>query len=229
MPLSQCNCEGCELKTLFFENVNNLEIESMCSQKSERNYTKGDFIYKEGDAIEDFTYLKKGLVKMFRSNGADKEQIICFAGPLDFVCLMSIFSEERYKYSVVALEDSTTCSMNLNEVKNIAVHNGKFALSLTEKINKVSDNIIITMLEVKQKRLFGRIAYILLYFANIIYKSTVFELPISRKEIGEFIGMTTENVIRTLSDLRKDKIIRINGKLIEIVDTERLKKICELS
>jgi CRP-like cAMP-binding protein len=229
MPLRQCNCEGCELKTLFFENVSNLEIESMCNRKEEKTYLKGEFIYREGELIQDFTYLKKGLIKMFKGNNTEKEQIICFAGPMDFVSLMSIFSETQYKYSVVALEDSVTCSMKLNEVKALANKNGLFAMSLAEKINKVSDTIIISMLEVKQKRLFGRVAYILLYFSNVIYKNTIFELPVSRKEIGEFIGMTTENVIRTLSDLRKDKIIKINGKLIEITDIERLKKICELS
>jgi CRP-like cAMP-binding protein len=229
MPLSQCNCEGCELKTLFFENVSELEIGWMCSQKEEKVYRKGEYISREGEQINNFTYLKKGLVKLFRVNGTEKEQIICFAGPLDFVSLMSVFSDSRYQFSVVALEDSVICSMKLSDIKTLAVNNGKFAFSLIEKINKVTDSIIITMLEVKQKRLFGRVAYILLYFANTIYKSIIFELPISRKEIGEFIGMSTENVIRTLSDLRKDKIIRINGKLIEIIDLERLNKICELS
>jgi CRP-like cAMP-binding protein len=229
MPLSQCNCEGCELKTLFFENVSNVEMESICSKKEEKSYKKGEYISKEGDEILEFSYLKKGLVKLNRSDGTEKEQIICFAGPLDFVSLISIFSEKLYNYSVVALEDSVTCNMILSEVKSIALQNGKFSLSLAEKINKVSDNIIITMLEVKHRRLFGRIAYILLYFVDTVYKSTIFELPVSRKEIAEFIGMTTENVIRSLSDLRKDKIIKINGKIIEIIDIEKLRKIKELS
>ena len=53
----------------------------------------------------------------------------------------------------------------------------------------------------------------------------VFELPVSRREIAEYIGMTTENVIRTLSEFRRDKLIRINGKEIEIMDVETMKKI----
>jgi CRP/FNR family transcriptional regulator len=52
-------------------------------------------------------------------------------------------------------------------------------------------------------------------------------LPVSRKEIAELIGMTTENVIRILSEFRKEKIIKINGKEIEIVDFERLKMISD--
>jgi CRP/FNR family transcriptional regulator len=169
------------------------------------------------------------LVKLFRSGSNDREQIICFALPLDFVSLLSIFSEEKYNYSVTALLDSVTCSMDLNEVKTLANQNGRFATGMMQKINKATDRIILDFLEVKQRRLFGRIAYILLYFSKEIFKQPTFDLPVSRKEIAEYIGMTVENVIRTLSDLRKDGIIKIFGPTIEIIDMERLERISELS
>jgi CRP-like cAMP-binding protein len=228
MPLSQCNCEGCELKTLFFGNVSQFEMEAICTRKEEKNYAKGEMIINEGDEITNFNYLKKGLVKLVKKDGG-KEQIISFAGPLDFVSLLSIFSEKRYKYSVIALEESTVCNLELSEIIQMISQNGKFALSVIEKLNKASDKIILTFLEVRQKRLFGRIAYILLYFSDSIYKSDIFDLPISRKEIAEFIGMTTENVIRTMSELRKDKVISINGKIIEILDKKKLIHISEFS
>jgi CRP/FNR family transcriptional regulator len=224
-----CNCEGCELKSLFFEYVNNSEIEAICTRKKEYNYKKGDIIIHEGDEIKDFIYLKHGLVKLYRKGANDREQIICFALPFDFVSLLSIFSEKIYKYSVAALEDSTTCNIDLNEVKTIAVHNGKFVLNLMEKTSRVADMIILDFLDVKEKRLFGRIAYILLFFADKVYHRDTFDLPVSRKEMAEYIGMTVENVIRTLSDLRKDGIIKIYGPTIEILDKERLERINNLS
>jgi CRP/FNR family transcriptional regulator len=56
-----------------------------------------------------------------------------------------------------------------------------------------------------------------------------FELPISRREIAEYIGMTPENVIRTLSEFRKDKIIKIFAKDILIADKKRLENISEFA
>ena len=50
----------------------------------------------------------------------------------------------------------------------------------------------------------------------------VFDLPVSRKEIADYIGMSTANVIRTMSDFKKDGIIKIFGKTIEIVDLNKL-------
>jgi len=229
VTMNTCNCEGCELKSLFFEYVSNSEIEAICTRKTERTFIKGDIIIQEGDEIKDFMYLKKGLVKLYRKGANDKEQIICFALPFDFVSLLSIFSEKNHKYSVAALEDSTTCIINLDEVKNIAIHNGKFVMNLMEKTSRVADMIILDFLDVKEKRLFGRIAYILLYFADKVFHKDSFDLPVSRKEMAEYIGMTIENVIRTLSDMRKDGIIKIYGSTIEIVDKERLQRINELS
>ena len=227
--MNTCNCEGCELRSLFFESVNNDELESICNRKTQFNFRKGELIIREEEEIKEFIYLKSGLVKLFRQGSNGKDQIICFALPLDFVSLLSLFSETHYKYSVTAIEDSTTCNMNLSEVKAIASHNGKFALNLMEKINEATDKIIIESLEMKQKRLYGRIAYILLYFSKTVYKNNIFDLPVSRKEIAEYIGMTVENVIRTLSDLRKDGIIKINGATFEIMDVAKLERISELS
>ena len=53
----------------------------------------------------------------------------------------------------------------------------------------------------------------------------MFDLPVSRKEIADYIGMSTANVIRTLSDFKKEGIIRIYGKTIEVVDMQRLEVI----
>lgn len=227
--MNSCNCEGCELKLIFFENLTTSEIESICTRKTQSAFRKGDLIIREGSEIKHFIYLKEGLVKLFKKGSNYKEQIICFALPLDFVSLLSIFSEKHYNYSVAALEDSVTCNIDLSEIKNIAANNGKFTMNVMEKINKITDRILLDFLEVKQKRLNGRIAYILIYFSKVVYKNDIFDLPVSRKEIAEYIGMTVENVIRTLSEFRKDHIIKIYGPSIEVVDMIRLQRISELS
>ena len=74
----------------------------------------------------------------------------------------------------------------------------------------------------RQKNLAGRVAYVLLYFTREIYNSRIFDLPVSRKEIADFIGMSSANVIRTLSDFKKDGIIKVFGKTIEIDNIEKL-------
>ncbi len=223
----ECSCEACELKELFFKNVSTDQLNSLCSSRIERNYSRGDYIIEEGRYIEDFIYLKSGLVKLFVTNDNGKEQILSFAKPFDFVSLLSLFSQKKYSYSVIALEESTTCNISIANVRNLILENGDFSMSIIEKMNTVSDAVIHESLEIRRRNLRGRIAYVLLHFADDIYGKKDFELPVSRKEIAEYIGMTTENVIRALTEFRKDGIIKIYGKLIEIVAYEKLKQISE--
>ena len=92
---------------------------------------------------------------------------------------------------------------------------------------RLADQIILDSLEIRKKHLRGRVAHILLYFSKEVYHSEEFDLPLSRKEIAEYVGMTTENVIRTLSEFRKDGILKIYGKTILIVQMDTLKSIAE--
>ena len=227
MNQETCNCELCDLKTLFYAHLEEEEVETFCSGKVEKEYKKGDTIVKEGALIQDFVYLKSGLVKLFHTDSHQKEQIISIAKPFDYISLLSVFSNKRFNYSVTAIENSVTCCLDMQNIMNLVKTNGNYAIGIIEKMSTITDKIILTTLDIRKKNLRGRVAYVLMYFYDEIYNALEFELPLSRKEIGEYIGMTTENVIRTLSEFRKDKIISINGKIIEIRDLETLKSIAQ--
>jgi len=222
-----CNCEGCHFRMVVFDSLNESEINYVCEVKKEQSYKRGDIIIEEGTEIREFIYLKSGLVKIYRKSPSGKEQILNIATPMEFVSLLSVFSETQYKFSICALDDTTVCMIDLETVRKLILSNGAFGLGIMEKMSKNADKIILQNLSLNMKQLRGRIAYILLLFANDIYKSDSFDLPVSRKEIAQLIDMTTENVIRILSEFRKDGLIRINGKNIEIVNKKMIEQISE--
>ncbi|MBE0674411.1 MAG: Crp/Fnr family transcriptional regulator [Bacteroidales bacterium] len=220
-----CICENCDFRNVVFRFLDEDSVLSLCENKEERHYRKGEIINLEGDRIIDFKYLKKGLVKIFRRSSNGDEQVITITRPFEFVSNMSIFSEERYSYSVSALEDSTVCVVQLDFMKELFSQNGSLALGLLSRVSEVNEKIISQSLEIRNKNLVGRVAYVLLYFYKEIYNSRVFELSVSRKEIADFISMSTANVIRTMSDFKRDGIINTEGKMIEIIDPVKLEMI----
>ncbi len=222
-----CSCDNCELKELFVDSLEFEHMEAVCSSKKETEYLSGELIIKERTQIREFTYLKSGLVKLFKSDPSGSEQIITIAKPMDYVSLLSVFSNDTYNYSVTALEDSVTCTLDLENLRVMMRENGELALSLLQKMSRAADRIIIDTLEIRKKHLRGRVAYLLLYFSDHVYFSSEFDLPLTRKEMAEYVGMTTENVIRSLSEFRKDGILKIYGKTIHIVNMETLKSIAE--
>jgi CRP/FNR family transcriptional regulator len=217
-----CICESCEFRNVVFAYLDDATIDELCQNKEEQSFRKGEIINHEGEKITNFKYLKSGLVKLYRRTSTGEEQVITITRPFEFVSNMSIFSEERYQYSVSALEDSIVCLVKLDFIKELFLRNGGFAMGLLTKISMINDKIISQTLDIRQKNLIGRVAFVLLYFTKEIYNSRVFDLPVSRKEIADYIGMSTANVIRTLSDFKKEGIIRVFGKTIEIVDLNKL-------
>jgi CRP-like cAMP-binding protein len=220
-----CICVDCEFRDVVFKFMDDSSIDEMCNHKEEQFFHKGEVINHEGEKINTFKYLKSGLVKLYRRTPTGEEQVITITRPFEFVSNMSIFSEERYQYSVSAVEDSVVCMVKLDFIKELFMKNGAFAMGLLTKVSMINDKIISQTLDIRQKNLVGRVAYVLLYFTKEIYRSRVFDLPVSRKEVADYIGMSTANVIRTLSDFKKEGIIRVFGKTIEVVDLEKLEVI----
>ena len=222
------NCKSCIYRSWAFKNLSAEELKIVNNKKVEKFYRKGENICLEGDAISSFMYLQIGLVKLFKTETNNKEHIISIAKPKDFIGLLSVFSNTKHIYSITAIEDSVVCFVDLEIIRKFINTNGIFALDFFEKISTVSDSVIKTRIDINTRQLRGRIAYILLFFSKHIYDSTKFSLPISRKEVAELIDMSTENVIRVLSEFRKDSLIQIEGKNIEIMDIGRLERIYEL-
>ncbi len=217
-----CICETCEFRHIVFSYLDDEGIFELCDNKVEQSFRKGDVINREGDPISSFKYLKSGLVKLFRNGQSGEEQVITITRPFEFVSNMSIFSGEKYRYSVSALEDSVVCIVRLSYIKDLFLKNGAFAMGLMTRVAEINEKIINQALDLRQKNLIGRIAYVLLYFSKEIYNSKIFDLPVSRKEIADYIGMSTANVIRTMSEFKKEGIIRIDGKTIEVADVNKL-------
>lgn len=219
------SCESCIYRNLIFGDLNDIEYKLVNENRQEIFYKRGEIIRKEGDPIDAFLYLRRGLVKLFKTDSNNKDHILSINHPGDFVSLLSIFSETKYKYNIAALEDTMVCLVDINVLKHLVGSNGKFSLRIMQKMSEISDAIIESRFEQSQKQVKGRVAHLLLFFANQVYHNNQFALHLTRREIGELISITTENTIRTLSEFRKDGIIDIDGKKITILNKDRLMSI----
>jgi CRP/FNR family transcriptional regulator len=212
----------------LFDKLNEKQLDQISKTKKTVTVSKGEMVCREGEPINSFVYLVEGLVKLHKIDRFGKDQIVSVAKPMDFVGLLTLFSDTKYKYSITALQDSTLCFVDSDLMKKFVSLNGSFALDIVKHISRVSNEIIRKTYAINSKNLRGRIAFVLLDFADNIFKSDSFILPVSRKEIGELIDMTPENVIRILSEFRRDNIIHLKGKQVEILNKSMLLKIRDL-
>jgi len=219
------SCKTCVYRQLLFGELSDFEYKLVNESRTEMLFKRGEVIKKEGDVVNSFLYLRKGLVKLYKTDHQGKDRILSINKPGDFINLLNIFSGLNYRYSIAALEDTLVCDVELNVLEHVISTNGNFSLRILNKMSRISDEIIESRFEQSQRHVKGRIAQILLFFANKIYHSDHFQLPVTRREIGELLSITTENTIRTFSEFRKDELIDIDGKTILLLDKDRLKAI----
>lgn len=222
------NCKSCVYRNLLYEMLTDEQYELVNSARTEWIFSRGEQMIHEGDEIKDFMYLRKGLVKLYKTNSHDKDQILSINKPGDFINLLSVFSHTNQQYSVTALEETHVCSVKLDTIKELLKLNSDFAMRVMNRMSFIADEIIQQRFEINQRQVKGRVAYMLRFLAEQIYHRSDFRMPITRRELGELISMTTENTIRTMSEFKKDGIIDMEGKNIHIIDFDRLKKVCEM-
>lgn len=219
------SCTYCNNRKDLFESLNESELQAVNNSRKERVYKRGDVIRREGETINTFMYLRSGLIKLYKTDKKGKDHILSISQPGDLISLLSIFSNSVYKYSIAAIEETKICEIELQAFQDVISSNSAFTLSVLGGISRISDDIIENQFEIRQRQVKGRIAYFLIFLSDRIYNSRTFRLPVTRREIGELISMTTENTIRTLSEFRQDGIISMEGKTLQILDYKRLEGI----
>ena len=222
------SCKTCVYRQLLFSDLNNKEYELINQTRTEKIFRRGEVIVKENDPIESFLYLRKGLVKLYKTDEHGKDHLISINKPGDFVNLLSIFSDQNFHYSINALEETFVCEVKLDVLKEVMASNSKFTLRILNRISHISDEVIVNRFEIARKQIKGRVAFILVFLADQIYKNHEYRLPITRRELGELISMTTENTIRTLSEFKKDGIVDMDGRIITILDYDRLANVFKM-
>jgi CRP/FNR family transcriptional regulator len=220
-------CSTCQLKC----DIHSALIKSGKDLKETKplhaHFRKHDIICKQGSEVTHALFLMKGTAKLYIEGMNNRNIILYLLKPPAYIGLLSFFEDIYYSYSVTALEKCEVCFIDLKLVKDLYIENHELLLSLNKAFGKSVSNIMKKIITLNQKQIRGRIAENLIYLSSL-NNSHVFNLGLTRKEIGEMVAISEENTVRLLSEFAKETIISINGREIEILDMPLLKKISEV-
>jgi CRP-like cAMP-binding protein len=220
-------CADCLFKTICLQSMSEEDFNFLYESTIQKSYQKDEVIFQQGEKSPFLVFLQKGLVKFNYLDTNNKNLVLTIVSAPSLLGLANVLNEDINLFSIIAIEDSMGCQIDLNKVKVLAMKNKNFLISLTKLSTDMFRNSIYNVISLAHKQINGRIADILLFLAREIYHSNTFTLSISRQELAEFAGCSKENVIKSLRSLNRDNIIRISGKEIEILDIKKLIKISQ--
>lgn len=216
------------LKKISLQFISELEFEKLERSSVKLNFKKGETILKQGGAPTHIVYLEKGIVKFNYENEVGKNLIIAIVSAPKILGGANLFYKDNNLFSFVAVEDCEAILMDSKVLENILKDNSRFAMMMFQIASEMFKKAVMNFISLAHKQKEGRIADIILYLAAEVYNQNSFVLSLTRKELAEFAGCSTENVIMTLSRWQTDKIISMEGKKFEILDPEKLQYISRI-
>lgn len=211
--------------TSCFDELTESQKEMIDANMVSLHYKKGENICKQGSFASHIIFLKSGLVKVYLE-GNPKNLILKIAPPNSLIGLPSIYEgNNTFLYSASTYIDSEVELIDIELFKTLIEDNSQFAFRI---INTLNENTVQTYGRfycLTNKQMHGRLADILLCLSERIFRQDAFNLPLTRSDLAELTGMSTESVVRVMKDFKDDGLIKTDGKVIELLNLEMLLKI----
>jgi len=219
------NCLDCKRSSKCFKKLIPTELEFINQNKTQIFYRKGENICKQGTFASYVLYISDGLVKLYLESPKNKNINLKILTTSEFIGFSSIYGDNIYNYSTIALKDSTICLIEKDSFRKLLTNNGGFASEIIKWYCKNEKQLFNKIQSLSNKQMYGHLADALLYLSNQNLLNEQIFSHLSRKDIAGFAGLSTESTVRLLTKLKNENIIDIIGKEIKILNPELLKNI----
>ncbi len=224
--------ETSEQKNEDENQLNNNELKTIDHLKNyftdngdELFYKNGDIIFNEGNNSNFVFLVYKGVVKTYRIDEQGKELITALHKGDDFFGFTSFTESNHYPESASAIEDTTVFRLVKNNLKNILSQNHAVTLDLIDHLNDNVSEMKDQLLQMAYSSVRKKTANTILRFSEKLKRRSDEAIRISRSDLASVAGIATETFIRTLSGLKKDGLIDIEGRNIRVLNLESLRRV----
>ena len=225
-------CGECSLKNLCLPlNLGTDDMRALeATVKSNRKLSKGEFLYRVGDPFRSLFAIRSGSTKNCEITTDGSVQITGFhlAGEL---LGMDAISSEQHPSDVVALETTEICELPFDKLETLARELPSLQHQLLRLMSREIADEEIQLVMLGRMKAEERLATFLLSFSRRLQKlgnsSSVLRLPMSRQDLGDYLGLALETVSRLFSRFQEEKLITVQGRNIKLLDAGRLKNITD--
>ena len=139
--------------------------------------------------------------------------------------MTSLFGDNFNHYSYESLTDLKLCYIDSDTFISLVRNNGNFAFEILKSVERDSLNSFHRFINQGNKKIYSRIADILIYFSSIVFSSNKLQIPLTRSELAEMAGTSRESIGRVIAKFKSEGIIKTAGKNIIINDIKKLENI----
>lgn len=223
-------CEECPIRhRAVCARCDSDELERLDEIKYYRSFEAGQTIIWSNDQMDFVGSVVSGIATLTQTMEDGRTQMVGMLLPSDFVGRPG---RDGAAYDVMATSDVVMCCFRKKPFEKLMAETPHVAQRLLEMTLDELDAAREWMLVLGRKTAREKIASLLSIIARRnpdaakpgqMSKEVTFDLPLTREAMADYLGLTLETVSRQISALKKDGVIRLEGKRhVHVEDMGRL-------
>lgn len=194
-------------------------------------YRKNQIIYQEGEKPSGLLCIGSGKVKIYKEGMTGRDPIVRMASGPGFIGYRALFADEEHVASAVVFEPCVIFYISKEVIMTLMQSNNALCMNIIKSFATELGFARFRTVSLTQKHIRGRLAESLLVLREIYgYEedNCTLSIYLSREDLANFSNMTASNAIRTLTSFVKEKILTVDGRIIRILDEQKLERISRL-
>jgi CRP/FNR family transcriptional regulator len=205
-------------------------LEDCLAQASVRRYGAKEFVFLEGDAANQIFRIETGAVSLFKLLPDGRRQILGFAYAGDFI---GLGLQGEHIMNAQAIKPTRIRSMPISALHRIATSDPTLSFMMYQAVAEELAATRHLMMTTGHRSACERVASFLVALWQRKERqgqtaSRTIDLPMTRADIADFLGITIETVSRTLTKLKTRGLIDLpQSTHVELLDIEELERLAE--
>jgi CRP/FNR family transcriptional regulator len=231
-PKIRTSCRNCSLSELCLPRGMSEEDMNALDQivKHQQPYQPGQHVFRASDQSRALFAVHSGTLKSYCTTEGGDEQALGFTLPGELTGLDGM-SDDTYASNSVVLETSSVCELPYDDLNELchSLHglNHQLMRLASKEINADQRMLLLLGKHTAEERLAAFLLSLSTHYNSRCPSATNFNLPMSRQDIGNYLGLAIETVSRLFARFQEEGLLKVNRREVTITDMPRLKRMVE--
>jgi CRP/FNR family transcriptional regulator len=226
------SCSNCSLSELCLPHgMSHDDMDELDTiVRRQQPYQPGQHIFRAGDRGQSLFAVRSGALKSYCTTEDGDEQVLGFTLPGEMVGLDGMH-DGCYASSSVVLETSSVCELPYDGLEEMCHTLPGLNRQMMRVVSKEISSDQGMLLLLGKRTAEDRLAAFLLSMSSRYHSRglspTEFNLPMSRQDIGNYLGLAIETVSRLFANFQKNQLLTVSRRQIVLTDLPRLHAMVE--
>jgi CRP/FNR family transcriptional regulator len=187
---------------------------------AERRIARNQSLFEAGEAFHGVYVVRAGAFKTLAVLAGQEDQVVDFRLPGDLLG-MSAMGRGRYAFTALALEPSVLCQIGVEAQAGLYLHPDLVA-TMSRQLQRIQWASVLLRTQSAEQRVIHFLLDIARGSASGDNQVLGMKLPMSRRDIANYLGVAVETVSRSLHRLQAEGLLTTSGRHMELRDRTAL-------